>query len=131
MSAWVWMESYDHWHTAEVRGEWEDCTFRTTRTANYLCSKDWDFQSTFTHEINHTLGLGHSQDIAGGVDDGHCVHPTRRIPNGNPEYRLSDPAMTCQAYRNRSEFTTARRTLFHLHDNIRHALDRQMRSQLD
>lgn len=41
------------WYTADPRSEWENCS---TGDDSYMCSKDYDFQETLTHELMHGFG---------------------------------------------------------------------------
>lgn len=133
LAGWVKMSRYSHWHTAEVRTAWESCPRRTSPgdpTYTYLCSKNHDFQSVFTHEVMHTYGLGHAQFSTAGTGDGHCTTPTRAIAGGNPSVRPTDPAMTCANTNNIYLFTTARRNYSHIHNYDRLAINRQLRDQM-
>jgi hypothetical protein len=48
------------WYTADPRSEWEDCS---AGDDSYMCSKDYDFQETLTHELTHGFGTHHPQEI--------------------------------------------------------------------
>lgn len=109
---------------------WENCLTRTARADNYLCSKNWDFQSTYTHEMLHILGLGHAQDVTGGNALGRCDAPMVTRHGGNPAVRVSDPAMTCAQTDPPYLFTTARRTYAHGNAYDTDALLLQMRNRI-
>lgn len=133
LRGYVRVNEYQHWHTAQVRTDWENCLTRTNPAVSYLCSKDHDLQSSYSHELVHLLGhTRHPEDVSNAaVADAHCVTPTRTVVGGVPSTRVTDPAMICPAGVNTNyRFTTARRTLAHLHDYDRLGLFRQMRDQL-
>lgn len=80
------MATYNHWHTAEVRTQWEQCLTRNS-SGPYLCRKDVDFQSVFSHELTHVLGFGHAQQVSGGTSEANCTSPTVTRTGGNPAVR--------------------------------------------
>lgn len=125
----VYLPQYQYWHTASVRGSWENCQQKTDPSVSYLCSKDHDFQSTAAHEIGHTFGLGHPKDATHGGKSkwAHCDAPNWDKGAGfSPRYRRVDQSVMCP----RGKYSTAKRTVAHLHKYDEETIERQLRDQL-
>ncbi len=128
----IYMPVYSHWHTAEERPLWEGCRRREDNGPDgYLCRKDRDFQSVVMHEMGHGLGMVHPDEATNGQNDGrfwaHCDRTTDFGQGFVPRARFTDRSIMCAGGQ---DFSTARRTISHLHDYDRQMLNHQMREQL-
>lgn len=120
----VMTPSYGSWHTAEERAAWEACAGQDL-TGPYLCRKNVDYQSTVHHEIGHALSMFHPRTTAIDETWAHCtanVEP--RVLRGGV-WRPSDQAAMCSRW----SFTTAKRTLYHLHNYDKVQLEHALRDQ--
>ncbi len=128
----IYLPVYSHWHTAKIRGAWEQCVRREQNGPDgYLCHKSRDLQSVVSHEMGHSLGMGHPSRATAGRSAGrywaHCDRTTDFGTGFVPRYRFTDRSIMCAGGQ---DFTTARRTISHLHNYDRVMLNHQMRDQL-
>lgn len=95
------------------RGYWESCPGGTT----YTCSKLFDFGSSATHELGHSLGLVHPQnvDTHNGASEFNGPQALNAHCNSTTTYDGSDDSSICpgdgDGSSSESKYQSSRRTL--------------------
>ena len=109
------IRSRSDWFTQDNtrRAYWEGCPAGTS----YTCSKWFDFGSTITHELGHTLGLMHPQevDIHNGESASNGTQALHAHCNSTTIYDGSDDSTICPAggaaSTSETRYESSRRTL--------------------